>query len=74
MKKREKKIWLATPTMHGEEMKFMQEAYDTNWMSTLGENINQIEKQVTQIIGCKHAVALSSGTSALHLAIKHAGG
>ena len=73
MEKRDKKIWLATPTMHGEEIKYMQEAYDTNWMSTLGENINQIEKQVTQIIGCKYAVALSSGTSALHLAIKHAG-
>ena len=68
MEKRQKKIHLATPTMHGEEMKYVQEAYDTNWMSTLGENINQIENQVTQIIGCKYAVALSSGTSALHLA------
>ena len=44
MKKFEKKIWLATPTMHGEEMKFVQLAYDTNWMSTVGENINEVEK------------------------------
>ena len=73
MDKREKKIWLATPTMHGEEIKYVQEAYDTNWMSTIGENINEIEKQIAQTIGCKYAVALVNGTSALHLAIKHAG-
>ena len=58
MEKRDKKIWLATPTMHGEEIKYMQEAYDTNWMSTLGENINQIEKQVAQIIGCNTRLLL----------------
>lgn len=69
----EKKVWLATPTMHGEELKYMQEAYDTNWMSTVGANINEVEKQVCEMIGCKHAVALSSGTSALHLAVKLAG-
>lgn len=69
----ENKVWLATPTMHGEELKYMQEAYDTNWMSTVGANINEVEKQVCEMIGCGHAVALSSGTSALHLAVKLAG-
>ncbi len=69
----ENKVWLSTPTMHGEEIKFIQQAYDTNWMSTVGENINQIEKMICEKIGCKYAVALSCGTAALHLAIKLAG-
>ena len=69
----EKRIWLATPTMHGDEIRYVQEAYDTNWMSTVGENINQVEKQVAEYAGCKHAVALSCGTASLHLAIKLAG-
>ena len=69
----EKKIWLASPTMHGPEMKYMQEAFDTNWMSTVGENINQVEKQVCELTGCGYSVALSSGTSALHMAVKLAG-
>ena len=69
----ENKVWLSSPTMHGEEFKYMQEAYDTNWMSTVGENINQVEQIVCDLIGCKHAVALASGTSALHLAVKLAG-
>lgn len=69
----EKKLYISSPTMHGEELKFMQEAYDTNWMSTVGANINEIEKSVCEKIGCKDAVALSSGTAALHLAIKLAG-
>ncbi|SFC76390.1 DegT/DnrJ/EryC1/StrS family aminotransferase [Butyrivibrio sp. YAB3001] len=69
----EKKIYLASPTMHGEELKFMQEAYETNWMSTVGANINESEKLIAEKIGCKDAVALSSGTAALHLAIKLAG-
>ncbi len=70
----ENKIWLSTPTMHnGEELKFIEQAYYTNWMSTVGENINEIEQQVAKKIGCKEAVALSSGTSSLHLAIKLAG-
>ena len=59
--------------MHGDELKYMQEAYDTNWMSTVGENINVIEKQICDIVGCKNAVALSCGTAALHLAVKLAG-
>ena len=68
------KIWLSSPTMHGgEELKYMKEAYDTNWMSTIGENINQIESITCKKIGCKYSVALSSGTAALHLAIKLAG-
>lgn len=67
------KVWLATPTMHGDEIKYVQHAYDTNWMSTVGENINEVEKSICEKVGCKCAVALASGTSALHLAIKLAG-
>ncbi len=69
----EKKIYLSSPTMHGEELKYMQEAYETNWMSTVGENINEVERLVAEKIGCKYTVALSSGTAALHMAIKLAG-
>ncbi len=69
----EKKIYLASPTMHGEELKFMQEAYATNWMSTVGANINEVERIVCEKVGCRYAVALASGTSALHLAVKLAG-
>lgn len=67
------KIWLSSPTMHGDEIKYMKEAYDTNWMSTVGENINQVEKQICEKLGRKYGVALSSGTSSLHLAVKLAG-
>lgn len=69
----EQKVWLATPTMHGDEMKYIQEAFDTNWITTAGTNINASEKQVAEMIGCKDAVGLSCGTAALHLAIKLAG-
>ncbi len=69
----EKKIYLSSPTMHGDELKYMQEAYETNWMSTVGANINETERLISEKIGCKDAVALSSGTAALHLAIKLAG-
>lgn len=69
----EKKIWLSSPTMHGEEMKYMQEAYETNWMSTVGNNINEAERLTCEKVGCKYAVALSSGTASLHLAMKLAG-
>ncbi len=68
-----KKIYLSSPTMHGEELKFMTEAYDTNCMSTVGKNIDEIEKTVSEKLGCKYAVALSAGTAALHLAMKLAG-
>lgn len=64
------KIWLASPTMHGEEFKYMKEAYDTNWMSTVGKNINEAEKLACEKVGCKYAVGLASGTSALHMAVK----
>ena len=69
----ENKVWLATPTMHGDEIKYVQEAYETNWMSTVGANINEVEKQIAEKVGCKYAVALSCGTAALHLAMKLAG-
>ena len=69
----ENKIWLASPTMHGDEQKWVNEAIHTNWVSTVGVNINEIEKQIADYIGCNYAVALSSGTSALHLATKLAG-
>lgn len=69
----EKKIWLATPTMHGEEQMYVQEAFDTNWVSTVGANINLFEQGICEYVGCKHAVALSAGTAALHMAIKLAG-
>ncbi len=73
LEKFEKRVWLSTPTMHGDELRYMTEAYDTNWMSTLGENINQVERIAAEKIGCKYAVALSAGTAALHMAVKLAG-
>lgn len=72
-KKFENKVWLSSPTMHGDEIKYVNQAYSTNWMSTVGENINQLEKSICDYVGCKYAVALSCGTSALHLAVKLAG-
>lgn len=69
----EKKIWLSSPTMHGDELKYVTEAYETNWMSTVGDNINEVEKLIAQKIGRGYGVALSSGTAALHLAMKLAG-
>lgn len=69
----ENRAWLSSPTMHGDELKYMTEAFRTNWMSTVGENINEIERQIAEKIGCGYAVALSSGTAALHLAVKLAG-
>jgi len=69
----DQKVWLSSPTMHGDELKYMSEAYDTNWMSTVGGNINAIEQEICEKVGCGYAVALSAGTSALHLAMKLAG-
>ncbi|MBR4723980.1 MAG: aminotransferase class V-fold PLP-dependent enzyme [Clostridia bacterium] len=66
----ERKIYLSSPTMHGEELEYMSEAFNTNWMSTAGKNINEIEKDVAEKIGVKYAVALSCGTAALHLCMK----
>lgn len=67
------KIWLSSPTMHGDEQKWVDEAIRTNWVSTVGENINEVEHMVAEKVGCKYAVALSSGTAALHLAVKLCG-
>lgn len=69
----EKRIYLSSPTMHGEEMTYIKEAYTTNWMSTVGANIDEAERLTCEKTGCKYAVALASGTSALHLAVKLAG-
>ena len=68
-----KRVYLSSPTMHGDELRYMTEAYETNWMSTVGKNINEVERMTAEIIGCKYAVALSAGTAALHLAVKLAG-
>ena len=73
MKPFEKRIYLSSPTMHGEELTYMTEAFETNWMSTVGKNINEVERLTCEKIGCRYAVALSCGTSALHLAVKLAG-
>ncbi len=69
----EKTVWLASPTMHGDEIEYVNDAYKTNWMSTVGANINEVEKRIAEYVGCKYAVALSCGTAALHLAMKLAG-
>ena len=69
----EKKIWLSSPTMHGDEQKWVDEAIRTNWVSTVGANINEVEHMTAEKIGRRHAVALSAGTAALHLAIKLCG-
>ena len=67
------KVWLSSPTMHGPEIQYVTEAYETNWMSTVGANINEIEKQICEKVGCRYAVALSAGTASLHMAVKLAG-
>ena len=65
-----KRIYLSSPTMHGLEMKYIQEAFDTNWVAPLGKNVDEFEKEIASYVGVKNAAALVSGTSALHLAIK----
>ena len=67
------KIWLSSPTMHGDERHWVDDAIETNCVSTVGANINEVEKQLAEYVGCKYAVALSAGTAALHLATKLAG-
>ena len=69
----QKKVWLSTPTMHGEEQKWVDEAIRTNWVSTVGENINEVERLTAEKIGRRYAVGLATGTASLHLAIKLAG-
>ena len=66
----ESKVWLSSPTMHGEELRFVTEAIETNWVSTVGKNINELERMVAEYIGVKYAVALSCGTAALHMCMK----
>lgn len=73
MKPFEQKLWLSSPTMHGDELKYMTEAFETNWMSTIGENIDEVERIICNKLGCGYAVALGTGTAALHLAVKLAG-
>lgn len=72
-KKFENKVWLASPTMHGPEMKYVKEAYETNWMSTVGKNINEVERIAAEKAEVKYAVGLSCCTAALHLSVKLAG-
>lgn len=69
----ESRVWLSSPTMHGPELEYVKEAYETNWMSTVGANINEAERLACEKVGCKYAVALSAGTAALHMAVKLAG-
>ena len=68
-----KRIYLASPTMHGEEQKFIKEAFDTNWVAPLGANVDGFEREIADYVGVKHAAALVSGTAAIHLAVKLAG-
>lgn len=67
------RIWLSTPTMHGEEQAFVKEAFDTNWVAPLGKNVTEFEKEIAAYIGCKAAAAMTAGTHALHLAVKLSG-
>jgi dTDP-4-amino-4,6-dideoxygalactose transaminase len=69
----EKTLWLSSPTMHGEELKYVIEAYELNWMSTIGKNIDEVERLACEQVGCKYAIALASGTNALHLCMRLSG-
>lgn len=69
----QKRIFLASPTMNGYEMEYIQEAFDTNWVAPLGKNVDEFEKELAAYAGVSHAAALSAGTAALHLAVKLAG-
>ncbi|MDE6312121.1 MAG: aminotransferase class V-fold PLP-dependent enzyme [Lachnospiraceae bacterium] len=73
LKRFQEKVWLSSPTMYPDSLQYMTEAYDTNWMSTVGANINEVERLACEKIGCKYAVALSAGTAAIHMAVKLAG-
>lgn len=67
------KIWLSTPTMHGEEQVFVKEAFDTNWVAPLGKNVTEFENEISRYVGCRAAAAMTAGTHALHMAVKLAG-
>lgn len=68
-------IYLASPHMseEGYEQEYIKEAFDTNWIAPLGKNVNEFEKEMASYVGAVDAAALSSGTSAIHLALKAAG-
>ena len=67
------RLWLSSPTMHGDEQHWVDEAIVTNWVSTVGRNIDETERLIAEYVGVKYAVGLSAGTAALHLATKLAG-
>ena len=67
------RVWLSSPTMHGDEQRWVDDAIQTNWVSTVGRNIDEVEKEIAAYVGVRHAVALSAGTAALHLATRLAG-
>ena len=69
----EEKIWLSSPTMHGEEQMFVKEAFDTNWVAPLGKNVTEFENEISRYVNCKAAAAMTAGTHALHMAFKLAG-
>ncbi len=69
----ENKIWLSSPTMHGEEQVFIQEAFEENWVAPLGKNVDELERELAAYVGVKYGAALNAGTAALHLAVKLAG-
>ena len=70
MAEQKKRIYLSCPTMHGEEQRFVQEAFDTNWVAPLGPNVTKFEEEMAAYTGSGYAAALSAGTAAIHLAIK----
>ena len=65
-----KRLYLSSPTMHGEEQEFVKEAFDTNWVAPLGPNVNHFEEELAAYTNAGFAAALSSGTAAIHLAIR----
>ena len=67
------RVWLSSPTMHGDEQRWVDDAILTNWVSTVGRNIDEVEKAIAEYVGVQYAVGLSAGTAALHLATKLAG-
>ena len=69
----DRKVWLSSPTMHGDEQRWVDEAIQTKWVSTVGANINEVEKEISRYLGIDYAVGLSSGTAALHMVIRLAG-
>lgn len=70
LKKFDKKIWLSSPTTHGKGLKYVSQAYEENQMSVAGKNIDRLEEIVSEYAKVRHAVALSCGTAAVHLAVK----